>query len=158
MRRREFLVDLTRLAALAATVPNDLRVRRYPRFSDDAFSPGVASGAPTPKGAMLWTRVAPDPLQPLGGMAGLRAVVQWEVANDERFGTVVKQGRATAAPELGYSVHADVTGLDPDRWYFYRFHVGQNTSPVGRVRTTPDADARKALNFAFSSCQHYEQG
>ena len=91
MRRREFLVDLTRLAALAATVPNDWRVRRYPRFSDDPFSLGVASGDPTPNGAMLWTRVAPDPLQPLGGMDGLRAVVQWEVANDERFGESRRQ-------------------------------------------------------------------
>ena len=158
MRRREFLVDITRLAALAATVPNDWRVVRYPRLADEPFSLGVASGDPTPTGAMLWTRIAPKPLEPLGGMDGIRATVQWEVANDEGFSSVVKQGRATAAPELGYSIHADVTGLEPDRWYFYRFHIAQTTSPVGRVRTTPDSQAQKPLNFAFSSCQHYEQG
>ncbi|HEY4305293.1 MAG TPA: alkaline phosphatase D family protein [Gemmatimonadaceae bacterium] len=158
MLRREFLVDLTRLAALASTVPNDWRVLRTPHLADQPFSLGVASGDPTPNGAMLWTRIAPKPLEPLGGMDGIRATVAWEVANDESFRSIVKQGRATAVPELGYSVHADVTGLDPDRWYFYRFHVGQTASAVGRVRTTPAAQVRKPLNFAFASCQHYEQG
>jgi alkaline phosphatase D len=158
MRRREFLVDVTRLAALAATVPNDWRVVRYPRLADEPFSLGVASGDPTPTSAMLWTRIAPRPLEPLGGMDSLKVMVAWEVAADERFSTIVKQGRATGFPELGYSIHIDVTGLEPDRWYFYRFHVGQATSPVGRLRTTPDAQVRKPLTFAFASCQHYEQG
>src|ERR1041384_6975307 len=158
MRRREFLVDLTRLAALAATVPNDWRVLRYPRFNDDPFSLGVASGDPTPSGAMLWTRLAPNPLEPLGGMDSLRVVVQWEVAKDEGFKSIIQQGRAAAAPELSYSIHADVAGLQPDLWYFYRFRVGQTASPIGRVRTTPEAQVRKPLAFAFASCQHYEQG
>jgi alkaline phosphatase D len=158
MQRRDFLIDLTRLAALAATVPNDWRVVRYPRLADEPFSLGVACGDPTPTGAMLWTRLAPKPLEPLGGMDSLKVMVAWEVANDEAFSSIVKEGRATGFPELGYSIHVDVTGLEPDRWYFYRFHVGQATSPVGRMRTTPDTQLRKPLTFAFASCQHYEQG
>ena len=158
MQRRDFLIDLTRLAALAATVPNDWRVLHHARFADDPFTLGVASGDPTPTGAMLWTRLAPKPLEPLGGLDGLRMTVIWEVASDDTFKTIVKQGRATAAPELGYSVHADVDGLEPDHWYFYRFRSGQAASPVGRVRTTPAANVRKPLTFAFASCQHYEQG
>jgi alkaline phosphatase D len=158
MRRREFLVDLTRLAAMAAIVPNDWRVRHYPRFADDPFSLGVASGDPTPSGAMLWTRIAPRPLEPYGGMEGIRAMVNWEVAEDDGFTKIVKQGRATAAPELGYSVHVDVDGLAPDRWYFYRFRSGQAASMVGRMRTAPAAGTRSPLKFAFASCQHYEQG
>src|SRR5438270_337138 len=111
MRRRDFLIDLTRYAALAAVVPNDWRVLHRPRFADDPFSLGIASGDPTPTGAMLWTRIAPRPLEPLGGMDGARAMVNWEIADDEGFSKIVKQGRATAAPELGYSVHVDVDGL-----------------------------------------------
>jgi alkaline phosphatase D len=107
---------------------------------------------------MLWTRLAPSPLEPAGGMTGLRTVVTWEVANDDKFSKIVKQGRATAAPELGYSVHADVDGLEPDRWYFYRFRSGDAVSPIGRVRTTPAEGAQTPLRFAFASCQHYEQG
>ena len=40
-------------------------------------------------------------------------------------------------PQLGHSVHVEVEGLQPHRWYFYRFHAGNETSPVGRTRTAP---------------------
>jgi alkaline phosphatase D len=155
--RRTFLLDLARNAALFAVVPN-VRVAWRPRFTDDPFQLGVASGDPTPTGAMLWTRLAPFPLEPEAGMNGLRTVVNWEVADDDKFSKLVKQGRATAAPELGYSVHADVDGLEPDRWYYYRFRTGDATSPVGHLRTTPREGARSPVRFAFVSCQHYEQG
>lgn len=158
MRRRDFLIDLTRYAALAAVVPNDWRVSHRPRYSDDPFALGVASGDPTPNGAMLWTRLAPRPLEPFGGMEGLRTTVDWEVADDDKFAKIVKRGRATAAPELGYSVHVDVDGLEPDRWYFYRFRSGQATSMTGRTRTAPAAGAMTPLRLAVASCQHYEQG
>jgi alkaline phosphatase D len=158
MRRREFLLDLTRLAALSAMVPNDWRVRRRARFADDPFALGVASGEPTSSGATLWTRLAPSPLEPFGGMNGARFMVDWEIADDEAFAAVVAKGQAAAIPELSYSVHVDVNGLAPDRWYFYRFHSGLTTSPVGRVRTTPAAAARVPLRLAVASCQHWENG
>ena len=34
------------------------------------FTLGVASGDPVPDGVVLWTRLAPDPLVPGGGMPG----------------------------------------------------------------------------------------
>jgi alkaline phosphatase D len=158
MDRRDFLADLTRFATLAATVPNVWRVTGRPRLADDPFTLGVASGDPTPTGGVLWTRLAPRPLEPEGGMAGQRAAVSWELAEDERFARVVKQGRATAVPELSYSVHVDVDGLAPNRWYHYRFRAGDATSPVGRLRTAPAAGELAPLRFAVASCQHYETG
>ena len=157
MDRRYFL-ELARYAALCAAVPNDWRVEWRPRFVDDPFSLGVASGDPTPSGVMLWTRLAPRPDEPDSGMLGQRPVVSWEVADDENFAKVVQKGRATAAPELGYSVHADVQGLGPDRWYFYRFTTGDARSITGRTRTAPAEGALTPLTFAFISCQHFEQG
>lgn len=157
MLRRDF-VDLARYAALAAVIPNDWRVRLRPRFADDPFTLGIASGDPTPSGVMLWTRLATKPLEPDYGMAGVRTAVTWEVAEDESFAKVVQTGRATAAPELGHSVHVDVNGLAPDRWYFYRFTAGDAKSPVGRTRTAPADGANATLSLAFASCQHYEQG
>src|SRR3954470_9848083 len=139
MERRDFLVDLARNAALCAAVPNLWRVRWHPRFIDDPFQLGVACGDPTPTGAVLWTRLAPRPQEPEGGMSGLRTVVTWEVADEDKFAKIVKTGRATAAPELGYSIHVDVDGLEAERWYFYRFRTGDVTSPVGRLRTMPTA-------------------
>ena len=158
MKRRDFVFDLARNAALCAAVPNLWRVKWHPHFADDPFQLGVASGDPTSVGAVLWTRLAPQPLEPEGGMTGLRTVVTWEVADDDKFEKIVRQGRATAAPELGYSIHVDVDGLSPEHWYFYRFRAGDAVSPVGRVRTTPAAGARTPLNFAFASCQAWEAG
>src|SRR4051794_30322126 len=146
MQRRDFLLDLARNAALCAVVPNIWRVRWHPSFASDPFQLGVACGDPTSSGAMIWTKLAPSPLEPAyAGMNGARAAVSWEVADDEAFAKIVKRGTATAAPELGYSVHADVTGLESDRWYFYRFHSGDAVSPVGRLRTTPADGAMQPL-------------
>ena len=158
MERRDFLIDLSRLAAFAAVVPNVWRVTGRPRLADDPFTLGIASGDPTPTGGVLWTRLAPRPLEPDGGMDGQRVAVSWELADDESFSKIVQQGRATAAPELGYSIHVDVGALASDRWYFYRFSAGGATSQVGRFRTSPAAGSATPLRFAVASCQHYEQG
>ena len=56
-------------------------------------------------------------------------------------------------------MHVEVDGLKPDRWYWYRFHAGDATSPVGRTRTFPLADVMPdQLTFAVTSCQNFEQG
>ena len=158
MERRIFVGDLVRLAALAAIVPNDWRVVRRMSFADDPFGIGIASGDPDPSSVVIWTRLAPRPLEPEGGMSGNRVAVRWEVAEDDKFAKIVKHGTATATPELTYAVHVTVSGLRPDRWYFYRFMTGDATSAVGRTRTTPAPNAVTPLRFAFASCQHYEQG
>ena len=139
-------------------MPNAWRITSRPHLADDPFTLGVASGDPTPGGGVLWTRLAPRPLEPEGGMSGQRVAVTWEIADDDGFRTIVKQGRATAAPELSYSVHIDVDGLAPNRWYVYRFSAGGATSPVGRLRTTPASGVVAPLRFAVASCQHWEQG
>ena len=158
MLRRDFLGDLARLAALSAVVPTAWRVTSRPRLADDPFRLGVASGDPLPGGFVLWTRLAPRPLEPEGGMEGLRVAVRWQVARDEAFTDIVREGRAAAVPELSYSVHVDVPGLEPDRWYFYRFIAGDATSPVGRARTAPPPGTASPLRLAVASCQHWETG
>jgi alkaline phosphatase D len=71
----------------------------------------------------------------------------------------VRAGQASATPELGHSVHAEVTGLRPGREYFYRFRAGGDISPVGRARTAPAPGARvDELTFAFASCQCWYEG
>lgn len=40
------------------------------------FTLGVASGAPSATGVVLWTRLAPSPLEPGGGLAPRRFPVQ----------------------------------------------------------------------------------
>jgi phosphodiesterase/alkaline phosphatase D-like protein len=62
-----------------------------PKFSADPFSLGVASGDPRPDGAVLWTRLAPDPLNG-GGMPDVAVPVRLRVATDESMRNVVREG------------------------------------------------------------------
>jgi alkaline phosphatase D len=124
----------------------------------DPFTLGVASGDPTPTGVVLWTRLAPDPLHG-GGMPDRPVPVHWEIADDEQFRRVVARGMERAVSSLGHSVHAEVEGLAPERWYWYRFHAEGSTSPVGRTRTAPAPGAAVSrLAFAFTSCQALPDG
>ncbi|AVS68971.1 alkaline phosphatase [Paracidovorax avenae] len=145
-----------RLAA-ALAVPGALPRRAWssPGWGNDPFALGVASGDPAPDGFVLWTRLMPP--EP-GGAAG-PATVRWELAHDDRFRRIVRQGTATALPELAHSVHVELRGLEPGRWYFYRFLHGDAASPTGRTRTAPSlADPQPHLRLAFASCQRWEHG
>jgi alkaline phosphatase D len=157
--RRLFLAVGAALAALPATALRAAGAQRRPVWSSDPFSLGVASGDPGPSSVVLWTRLAPQPLEPGGGMPAEAVEVGWELAEDEAFSVNRRAGVAWATPQLGHSVHVEVHGLPPDRWFFYRFHAGDAVSPVGRTRTMPPPQALPTqLRFAFASCQHYEQG
>jgi alkaline phosphatase D len=155
--RREFLKAAAAFGALAAA-PGCATPGR-PRFARDPFALGTASGYPSPTGVVLWTRLAPEPLAPGGGMVPEVAAVGWEVAEDDRMRRVVRSGSDHASPSWAHSVHVEVDGLAPDRWYWYRFHSGGAESPVGRTRTAPAAGSMPArLRFAVASCQHWEHG
>ncbi|MFE9744897.1 alkaline phosphatase D family protein [Saccharothrix saharensis] len=128
---------------------------------DDPFTLGVASGDPSPDGMVLWTRLAPSPLDEdgLGGMPNRVVPVHWEVAEDERFRRVVRRGVQVARPESAHSVHVETFGLRPGREYFYRFRVDGHLSPVGRTRTAPEPWALgQDLTMCFASCSHYGEG
>jgi alkaline phosphatase D len=157
--RRRLLQAAGVLAATALAAPLRSKVvHGQPRFAADPFALGVASGDPVADGFVIWTRLAPDPLNG-GGMPPEGVPVRWEVARDQRFLDIVGRGETIAAPELGHSVHVDVTGLEPDRWYYYRFIAGGEASPIGRGRTFPAIGTpADRLRFAFASCQHYGQG
>lgn len=154
--RRSFLL---RSAALAGALALPVRqVIAQPRFERNPFTLGVASGYPAPDSVVLWTRLAPDPLDG-GGMPQAGVVVRWEVAADEGFKAIVQRGEAVATPQFAHAVHLRVRGLAPSRWYWYRFFAGDAVSMTGRTRTAPAAtDAAGRLAFAIASCQHYEHG
>jgi len=158
MHRRKLLAAAWSMAAAGVLVPASARIACAQRFQRDPFTLGVASGCPRPDGIVLWTRLAPDPLNG-GGMPSEAVRVRWEIAHDERFRDIAQRGESMADAELAHSVHVEVRGLRPDRMYWYRFFAGEAASPVGRTRTAPAPDAdHTRLKFAFASCQQYEQG
>ena len=159
LSRRGLLRGVSASALLAALTPGAARhAWANPVFAAYPFRLGVASGDPLPDGVVLWTRIAPDPLNG-GGLHNRAVPVSWEIARDERFASVARRGETLARPELGHSVHVEVDGLEPGRPYWYRFRAGTEVSPVGRTKTAPAPDAvPAALRFANAGCQRYEDG
>ena len=154
--------ELLKLAASAGTSGFGARtgapLLRLQTIDRDPFSLGIASGEPWADSVVLWTRLAPEPLQG-GGLPPTRVNVGWEIAADDGFRTIVRSGTAVARPELAHAVHVEVDGLQPARDYFYRFHVPAASSPVGRTRTAPAPGAPvERLRFAVCGCSHYEAG
>ncbi|MFF7255410.1 alkaline phosphatase D family protein [Streptomyces microflavus] len=163
--RRRLLTGAGAAAALAFTMnlpaagtasAAELDARR---IAEDPFTLGVASGDPLPGSVLIWTRLAPRPYEPGGGLPAGRVQVSWELAHDEGFRRVARRGSVTAHAEFAHSVRADVQGLDPGRAYYYRFRTGSWTSPAGRTRTAPAAGTRNSsLTLAAVSCQAYHDG
>ena len=106
---------------------------------------------------MIWTRLAPDPLAG-GGMPPQNVEVDWAVAEDASFRRIVRQGRTLAEPAWAHSVHVEVEGLNPDRWYWYRFRAPRRREPGGPRAHHAAPGAGETLRFVFASCQRWEFG
>ncbi|HEU0098112.1 MAG TPA: alkaline phosphatase D family protein [Allosphingosinicella sp.] len=103
------------------------------------FTHGVASGEPRQRSVMLWTRYA-------GG-----GRVHWQVSPTADFRRIVAEGDAMAEAEHDYCVKPVAAGLQPGRWYFYRFRDGRGAvSATGRTRTLPDGRTARFTLGIFS--------
>jgi alkaline phosphatase D len=158
---RRALLSHSGAAFIAAAAPaSALRAADSLRFKTNPFTLGVASGYPTPDNVVLWTRIAPAPKEPGGGLARDSVIaVDWEIATDDRMRRIARRGTAFATPEWAHSVHVEPMGLEPGRDYWYRFAAGGIESPIGHTRTAPAANAANSrMRIAVASCQQYEQG
>lgn len=120
-------------------------------LSGSPFQLGVASGDPTATSVMLWTKLSGDlpPSVPL----------VWEVADSNTFESLVATGRKTATEAVDRTVRVDVPDLPAGSQLFYRFRVGEETSPIGRTRTfAPPGESTPPLRLAVSSCQAATDG
>src|SRR5436305_794148 len=158
LSRRDFFYSTLALSAAWPRRVSLAGMQRALRFSASPFTMGVASGDPAPDGVVLWTRLAPKPLEG-GGMPMTDVEVGWEIARDAAFRAIAQKGTALARPELGHSVHVEAAGLEPGREYWYRFRAGDEISQVGRTKTAPPSGADvDRLRFAVCGCNHYEMG
>ncbi|MGX9961783.1 alkaline phosphatase D family protein [Roseomonas sp. F4] len=159
LSRRGVLRGAVALAGLAALNPRPSRAGlAHPRFAEDPFRLGVAAGDPRRDGLVIWTRLAPVPEQPDGGLDPLPVEVAWQVAEDPGFRRLAAQGTAIAQPDAAHSLHVEVEGLRPSRPYFYRFLCGGQTSRIGQARTAPPIEADSTVRIVSAGCQHYEHG
>lgn len=120
-------------------------------FVDELWDCGVASGLHGPGANVLWSRFVPG--------ASSAVDVTWEVSEAPDFVTLVASGTAVADPDRDGCVKVLAGGLRPGTRHWYRFRVGDVTSPIGRTRTpaapgtTPDS-----VRLAAASCQNYQSG
>lgn len=121
------------------------------------FPQGLASGDPQPDAVLLWTRVTP-----VGNTTQAHDTpieLQVQLSTSEDFSTLLVERAVTAHPKDDHTIRILVSDLMPDTHYFYRFIAGQDISPlVGRTRTAPAQNSKRAVNYAFVSCQNFEQG
>src|SRR5918994_630895 len=120
------------------------------------FTLGVASGSPKNDSVVLWTRLAPDPLNG-GGMGSVGDIsISLEIATDFSFTNIIQSTQAVAEARYAHSVHHVVTGLQPSTYYYYRFSH-QGYTAAGRTRTAGDGN-RDDVKFAFVNCQNLQEG
>ena len=109
------------------------------------FTHGVASGEPGADRMLLWTRFAGS---------GDDAALRYEVADSLDFARPVTGGEVRALADRDWCAKVVASGLQPGRWYYYRF-VGPNgeTSPIGRTRTLPVGKVDR-FRMAVFSCSN----
>ncbi|MES2762378.1 MAG: alkaline phosphatase D family protein [Bacteroidota bacterium] len=115
------------------------------------FYHGVASGDPMPDRVIIWTRLTPDTI------SSSPELVSWQMATDTGMTNIVQGGTLLTDNAIDYTIKIDVTGLNPNTWYYYEFTSNGKKSPRGRTRTTP-LNGADSLRFAIVSCANLEAG
>lgn len=118
-------------APLAAQIPE----------RQQGFTHGVASGEPGADRVLLWTRYA----------GGQETSLTWQVLTADANMRVVAEGPVAASPENDFCAKAWANGLEPGRWYYYRFVAPDGSiSDLGRTRTLPEGPTARWRMAVFS--------
>jgi len=112
------------------------------------FTHGVASGEPGTNSVLLWTRYA----------AASDTMLTAELSATSDFAKIVGGGTVAATGDRDHTAKLVVTGLEPGRWYYYRFVAPDGTkSLTGRTRTLPKGPT-SAFTLALFSCSNLPFG
>lgn len=141
--RRTTLAGLAGSAMLAA-LPMRLMAGET---ENPIFRHGVASGDPASDSVVLWTRVS----------ASDEVSVEWELATDPAFTSLIQAGRTRTGAERDHTVKIVPQDLAPGQTYHFRFRANGVYSPVGRTRTLPTGSLDR-LGIALASCSNYAFG
>jgi alkaline phosphatase D len=114
------------------------------------FYHGVASGDPLSDRVIIWTRITPADF-------GLTLNGSYHVATDNQFNNIVASGSYSTDSTKDFTVKIDVTGLNPNTFYYYEFEHNGAYSLVGRTKTLP-LGAVDNMRLAVVSCASLESG
>ncbi len=105
------------------------------------FTHGVASGEPGPDRVLLWTR----------HVGAQDTALEFELSESLDFTNVAAGGTAVASADNDWCCKAWADGLEPGRWYYYRFTAPDGSqSDVGRTKTLPVGSTDTFRMAAFS--------
>lgn len=123
------------------------------------FQHGVASGDPLPDGVVIWTRLTPSPEAQPGTGRGPQASLTWQISVTPDFAKGVATGCAQTSSASDHTVKIDVSGLEANTEYYYRFFYNGTFSPVGRTRTAPaHSKAVASLRLGVTSFHTFGAG
>jgi alkaline phosphatase D len=156
LTRRQFVSNASLLALAGCQVGepgprNGVLAKAYP------FTLGVASGDPTANSVVLWTRLAPEPLNDSTLVDEFS--VAWVIASDLALTQVVQAGQVMALPGNAHCVHVEPTKLQANTLYYYQFEAQGASSPIGRTKTLPQpGNMLEKFSIALTSCMEYSLG
>ncbi|NMH67397.1 hypothetical protein HF072_01070 [Bacillus sp. RO3] len=148
------------------------------------FPQSIASGDPTPTGAMLWTRVDPSEETGLTNKEFSSEVIYWlenksandssleeginqgkfimfEISKKADFSTVEMRGFSPIWKDHDHVVRVDLDGkLASQQAYYYRFITKSGlVSKTGRFKTLPaEGTDVQSASIGYVSCQDYTNG
>jgi alkaline phosphatase D len=119
-----------------------------------SFDFGVASFDPTDSKMILWTRVTPASQSPA------KVNLTYQVATDMAFTNTVKTELLDAFASDDYTVSMDLSGLNSNTRYYYRFMITNTAvvSPVGETKTLGKEQEISEVKLAVCSCSNYPAG
>jgi alkaline phosphatase D len=163
LHRRNFIKSLgfAFTAPYAISLSQTLLANTSTDEADRYFPQSVASGDPTPKGVILWTRLNPEV------MVDAAEPLYFQISLDAQFNQVLYMGTVAGNhldAQYDHTVKVDLdekpeANLQPSTRYYYRFIYRGVSSRTGRCKTAPglnqDVDQ---LKYALLTCQDYSSG
>ena len=157
LKRRKFLRNALLTTGGIFLVPNFISCKDDDDFTDEIpsdlteknFNQGVASFDPTNSQVIIWTRYSTNE----------NAVdLTWQIATDDSFENIVRQGEVTTDASRDYTVAIEVQDLDENQYLYYRFiQINDETiSPIGETITFGNTTTE--VKLAVASCSNYASG
>ncbi|MDK2759915.1 MAG: alkaline phosphatase D family protein [Sphingopyxis sp.] len=140
---RRLLIKLGTAGLAALSLPGAARANLA-----QGFTHGVASGEPGANSVLLWTRYA----------APNDSSLTVELSESADFVRIAAGGSVVAKGERDHIAKIVIDGLEPGRWYFYRFIAPDGSKSItGRTRTLP-VGPTGVFTIALFSCSNLPFG
>ena len=157
LSRRNFIRNIVVATTGVVLLPSAISSCKKDDHDDpdnDGFNEGVASFDPSQHSIILWTRYTPPNYE----KSKPRIVL--DVAKDKGFKTVIVSQSVMVDTENDYTVYVDVSHLQSNTRYFYRFRNEKSKaiSITGETKTLPAPGQVSEIKMAVVSCANFQAG